>query len=229
MAGARMPKLRLLQPVKLFNSMRDFQRSRMYAWETQFIRDLAFTPRTIPQCRVVAALCASLYAVVPPYLPARPRSRKRGLCGRNGKIQLPPFARRDYYIIHESAHHVINELFDTGLSHGGVFMRVVIELLHTVAGLNRVDMLWGAIEKRLCVAPPDIITQAPMEEARELTSMWFQQADIDPLSGQPRWQSQPSQSHAHAGEEMKYDDFRFLLRDEYVVQDDSFLPPSYLQ
>lgn len=200
---------------------RDYQRQRMYDWESRHVKPLTDTIRTVPECRVTVALCASLYAVQPPHIKATTRARVRGHAHSNGLISLPEWTRRDYYIIHEAAHHVGYKAFGV-MSHGELFMRVLIDLLATVMMIDRTYLETSAFTRGLRVADRDIVTQVPMQEARELTRVYFRQADIDPKTGKPRWSR--AASSPGGGSEIEYEDYRLFLKDEFVIRDDDFMP-----
>jgi hypothetical protein len=135
--------------------MRDFQRSRLYAWE----RSLSIwwpaaddaTPRTmtLAECSRLVERATRRYGVATP--PIADGRGTRFAKGSSWRISLPTWARNLAVVLHETA-HCIDAARDVDDRHGPVFVRLYIQLLATYAGQNEAMLVKSARAAGLKVA-----------------------------------------------------------------------------
>ncbi len=115
--------------------LRDFQRSRLYAFEERELRVLAWPTLPLDSCREIVAAAYALLegpgALPPRVMDGRGR---RHAAGSRQVVHLPRWARRLPVVLHECAHGVAPD------RHGPLFVRVYVELLVALAGLERFDL-----------------------------------------------------------------------------------------
>ena len=114
--------------------MRDFQRSKCYTWEREYVfslggaDDASPAPLTLDQCRDLIRHATRRYQCKMP----RVTDGRGAKIARGGArfIKLPRWARTVPVILHETAHCIDAQ---RGISdkHGPVFVRLYIQLLAT--------------------------------------------------------------------------------------------------
>lgn len=119
---------------------RDSQRSKVYRWE----RNLpGWDDPALTFCE-----CGGLiHRLWPLYVPRLPPPRvtdgrgRRTACGGRRAIKLPVFARTRIIVLHELAHAIVDQYTYTRRNlppfHGGLFMRVFIDLLVRFSKIDR--------------------------------------------------------------------------------------------
>jgi hypothetical protein len=123
---------------------RDFQRSRVYSWGALFtIPDHHRMSRKLSQraCIDIVNKCCALYGVAPCPLVFKTHVHQKCAyyCRDGGYISLPPHMMRIDVTSHEAAHHIVNTLWPRSISHGPVFVRVYMSLMHHLYGM---DLAW---------------------------------------------------------------------------------------
>lgn len=164
---------------------RDSQRSAVYAWERAVCRDFGeglaaagdggvprLDPReelSLPECQKLVDLVWREYrplSVTRPPAVRDGRGRRRGWSGW-GRIELPRFARRRYYVLHEVAH----ALGPVGAPHGPHFARLLLELLVRYAGVDRSRARRLGVHqkpRRVRFAPPG---EVPQRQSRKVVRL----------------------------------------------------------
>lgn len=104
--------------------MRDFQRSKVYAWEHVVFRNCYNEDLPLDRCREIAA---RLYGARVKVTDGRGRRRACAYDLRYPTIALPRWARCQWVIAHEVAHLVHRA--DDIPAHGGTWMRTYLDLL----------------------------------------------------------------------------------------------------
>lgn len=127
--------------------MRDFQRSKVYAWE----RSLPFWPggadnatpktMTLAECFSLVKRATRRYQVAMPAV--RDGRGRSSASGSSRRINLPVWARNPAVVLHETA-HCIDSARGVSDKHGPIFVRLFIQLLATYAGQSERDLLRSA-------------------------------------------------------------------------------------
>lgn len=132
---------------------RDYQRARVYRWETQVVFPLAGRRLDLAFCR---ALVLEVYrfaeaerAHTPGWQPplVTDGRGRRHACGSREVIRLPRWARTVAIVLHECAHGLAPD------RHGPLFVGTYVELLVRFAGLSRSHLLATLAQARIDVAP----------------------------------------------------------------------------
>lgn len=134
-------------------SVRDQQRSHVYAWERAHIADFYTIDLTLEECRtLIEKVCADYQKSVPLVTDGRGTRRAHG----NAQcINLPQWARSTPIVLHELAHCILNGKMRSGTyaGHGPEFMRLFLDLLVKYAKLPARELRASATKAGLKVAP----------------------------------------------------------------------------
>jgi hypothetical protein len=103
---------------------RDFQRSKVYAWERQMFPQMHTENLNLYECKLTAS---NLYGKRVKVKDGRGRRNACAFARGYPTIALPKWARNEVVICHEVAH--LLHRFDDTPWHGARFMRSYIELL----------------------------------------------------------------------------------------------------
>lgn len=97
--------------------------------------------RSEQSCIDVVNRCCALYGVEPcPVVFKTPAHQRCAYYYPDcGYISLPPHMMRIDVTAHETSHHIVNILWPRSSSHGPAFVRVYMNLMHHVYGM---DMDW---------------------------------------------------------------------------------------
>ena len=111
---------------------RDFQRSKVYAWENETFPHIREEQWTLSQCE---AFAKQLYGARVKIKDGRGR---RSACAHHRRyptISLPKWARNKWVVAHEVAH--LKTRHDLSIpAHGAIFMGVYLGFLRTCTGVD---------------------------------------------------------------------------------------------
>ena len=117
---------------------RDFQRSKVYAWEFKQFPQMKSGGMTLDECKALAARMWGARVIV------KDGRGRRNACAftsaPRAKIALPRWARTKEVVAHEVA-HLLN---DSGAAHGGIFMGEFITLLAEHCGHDKAALTESA-------------------------------------------------------------------------------------
>lgn len=144
---------------------RDYQRARLYRWESAHVLPLDRELLPLPAC---AALVERAFrwaegaaAERPGWRPPRVEDGRgrRHACGSREAIKLPRWARTRPVVLHECAHGLRHDL------HGPRFVACYVELLVTFLGFDRAVLLRSLAQHKLRVAIADGLRPSGLEPA----------------------------------------------------------------
>ena len=156
---------------------RDFQRSKVYAWEREqgLVRRLAGPEMEFDECEALVMKHWRRYGGDPSDAPTVKPSRRARAWYRSGShsITLPRWARKYEQVLHETAHAIAT----ITAHHGPVWVRVYCELLDA-EGIGLFDDLVASVKaagvkiapKCACLQPGRV--KQSDEERREQRRKW---------------------------------------------------------
>ena len=130
---------------------RDFQRTRVYRWETDQVFPAAGEPLSLGECRALVEAVFH-WAERPAPIVTDGRGRRHA-CGSPEVIKLPRWARTRAIVLHECAHGLARDM------HGPEFVATYAELLERFAGLDGAELRASLARAKVKIAEPG--TPAP--------------------------------------------------------------------
>lgn len=113
--------------------MRDAQRNKFYNFESAMIK--RFLPHALEDGlgledsrRLVERICNSYGVATPAVIKGRADSKRAYYRAAGHRIVLPPWAQRDWVVVHETAHAITRAKGHIEPWHGACFVRVWMEL-----------------------------------------------------------------------------------------------------
>ena len=129
---------------------RDFQRSRVYSWESTIVDEALRIQLTLEECGDLVEKALKRYqpGMDTPVVVDGRNARRAWANARKKKISLPVWARTPIVVLHEVS-HLLTPL--TAASHGPEFVRIMCHLWKWHAGKNYTASArrWG-----IKLAPP---------------------------------------------------------------------------
>ena len=134
---------------------RDFQRARLYRWETEEVLPRSPEPLSLVACAELveqayrwAEGAAALEPGWQPPIVGDGRGRRHA-CGSRQQIKLPRWARTRAIVLHECAHGLADDL------HGPRFVDRYVALLDRFLGLDRDELYASLARHRIRIAIAD--------------------------------------------------------------------------
>lgn len=113
--------------------MKDWQKQKFYRFETAMIK--RFLPSSLEDGlgldesrQLVERICRSYGVSAPAVVKGRADAKKAYYQKLTHKIVLPPWAQRDWVVVHETAHAIVRAKGFDDPGHGESFVRVWMQL-----------------------------------------------------------------------------------------------------
>ncbi len=136
------------------NANRDFQRSRVYAWENRFVapRDPSFI--CFPEAQaMVNAIWSEMGLKYPPKVePLSPQATTQMASGGRLSIFLPE-RTPSWCLLHEIAHSMTSTMDGESDGHGGLFMGVYVRLLARYLRLDPAELVRSVRSENIQIEP----------------------------------------------------------------------------
>lgn len=147
--GSVVPERNQLAPRRsaLPQRPRDFQRSRLYRWESANVLPRDRRTLSLDACRDLAREVFAARLAEPPPRIEDGRGRRHA-AGSRQVIKLPRWARTRPIVLHECAHGLSTD------AHGPDFVRVYLELLAAFLGWDRTELEHSALLSGLKISAP---------------------------------------------------------------------------
>jgi len=126
--------------------MKDFQRSRVYAWERQEF-EWDDSMMTLEQCQRLVDEINNRFCIGGLLVTDGRRCRNALACYSSSKIKLPKWARRKWVVLHEVSHFLA-----IGNKHGPDFVARYLDLLASYYKRDRDVLKASAIDSGVAVA-----------------------------------------------------------------------------
>lgn len=127
--------------------MRDYQRSKVYAWENKYVHPHDNLQLTFEQCcDLVDFVWSQLGYNNPPKVKKARRNRKRCSTGYRLEITLLEHHYKTSVVLHELAHSILETGEGSGDGHGPEFVATYVDLLERFMRLPK-PMLWYTLKQ----------------------------------------------------------------------------------
>ncbi len=132
---------------------RDFQRSRVYAWENRFIapRDKSFVSFAAAQ-GMVNAIWSEMGLEYPPKVEPLPTQAKATVASATRLSIFLPERIPSWCLLHEIAHAMTSTMDGQSDGHGASFMGVYVRLLGQYLRLGPAELVCSLQSEDVCVA-----------------------------------------------------------------------------